>query len=131
MREILENSTFSQSALARHFGMSSQRINQYLTNKREPDLAFIVKFCDFFGITPNNLLGYETSIDKTSIYDSAAKVVAVVENFITLHKIKMDTENKAQLIAGLIVKILSTPKEEQATVVKCVLEWETDKRAIV
>lgn len=131
MREILENSTFSQSALARHFGMSSQRINQYLTNKREPDLAFIVKFCDFFGITPNNLLGYETSIDKTSIYDSAAKVVAVVENFITLHKIKMDTENKAQLIAGLIVKILSTPKEEQATVVKCVLEWEASKRAIV
>lgn len=131
MREILENSTFSQSALARHFGMSSQRINQYLTNKREPDLAFIVKFCDFFGITPNNLLGYETSIDKTSIYDSVAKVVAVVENFITLHKIKMDTENKAQLIAGLIVKILSTPKEEQATVVKCVLEWEADKRAIV
>lgn len=128
MREILENSTFSQSALARHFGMSSQRINQYLTNKREPDLAFIVKFCDFFGITPNNLLGYETSIDKTSIYDSAAKVVAVVENFITLHKIKMDTENKAQLIAGLIVKILSTPKEEQATVVKCVLEWEADSR---
>lgn len=131
MREILENSTFSQSALARHFGMSSQRINQYLTNKREPDLAFIVKFCDFFGITPNNLLGYETSIDKTSIYDSAAKVVTVVENFITLHKIKMDAENKAQLIAGLIVKILSTPKEEQATVVKCVLEWEADKRAIV
>lgn len=131
MREILENSTFSQSALARHFGMSSQRINQYLTNKREPDLAFIVKFCDFFGITPNNLLGYETSIDKTSIYDSAAKVVAVVESFITLHKIKMDTENKAQLIAGLIVKILSTPKEEQATVVKCVLEWEADKQAIV
>lgn len=131
MRKIIETSSYSQSAVARHFGISSQRLNQYLTNKNEPDLAFIVKFCDFFGITPNILLGYEASIDKTSIYDSAAKVVAVVENFITLHKIKMDTENKAQLIAGLIVKILSTPKEEQATVVKCVLEWEADKRAIV
>lgn len=131
MRKIIENSSYSQSALARHFGISSQRLNQYLTNKNEPDLAFIIKFCDFFGITPNNLLGYETAVDKNSVYDSATKVVTVVENFFELHKIKMSTEKKAQLVAGLIIKILSTPKEEQATVVKCVLEWEADKRAVV
>lgn len=113
MRKIIETSSYSQSAVARHFGISSQRLNQYLTNKNEPDLAFIIKFCDFFGITPNNLLGYETNIDKTSIYDSAAKVVTVVENFITLHKIKMDAENKAQLIAGLIVKFYPRLKKNK------------------
>lgn len=61
MRNIIEAASFSQSAVARHFGISSQRFNQYLAGKREPGLAFIVKFCDFFNITPNMLLGYENT----------------------------------------------------------------------
>lgn len=36
MRNIIEAASFSQSAVARHFGISSQRFNQYLTGKREP-----------------------------------------------------------------------------------------------
>lgn len=61
MRKIISSSKYTQTDLANQFGISQPRFNQYLTGKREPDLAFIVKFCDFFNITPDVLLGYKNT----------------------------------------------------------------------
>lgn len=128
---IIANSCYNQTNLAELLGISQARLNNYILDKREPDFAFIVKFCKFFKITPNDLFGFESTINYNNIYDNTAKVVKVVDDFINLHKIKMDSDSKAQLVAGLTVKLLSTPKEKQDSVISCVLEWEAGKRAVV
>lgn len=112
MRNIIAAASFSQSAVARHFGISSQRFNQYLTGKREPDLAFIVKFCDFFNITPNMLLGYENTpntpndniiIPADTLRDIVYTAYKVFAEHTALQKPKEDLETTAQKIADVCV----------------------------
>ena len=112
MRKIINSSTYTQTDLANHFGISQPRFNQYLTGKREPDIAFIVKFCDFFNITPNVLLGYESApnvptgniiIPADTLRDIVYTAYKVFAEYTTCQKPKEDLETTAQKIADVCV----------------------------
>ena len=68
--------------------------------------------------------------DDTLIYNKVSTVVKVVEDFITDHKLKIDSEKKAQIIAGLTVKLLNTPPNDQAKIIEFALDWELNKQIV-
>lgn len=111
MKKILEDNSCSQSSLARYFGISSQRVNQYLSDKREPDFAFILKFCKYFNITPNQLFGYEEyskledkiNISKENLRNIVYTAYKVFDEYISKQKPKEDIETTAQKIADVCV----------------------------
>ena len=112
MRKIINSSKYTQTDLANQFGISQPRFNQYLTGKREPDLAFIVKFCDFFNITPDVLLGYKNTtntpndkiiIPADTLRDIVYTAYKVFAEHTALQKPKEDLETTAQKIADVCV----------------------------
>lgn len=65
-----------------------------------------------------------------NIYNRVASVVKIVEDFQNDHQLKIDSEKKAQLIAGLVVKLLNTPVNQQDEVIKFAIDWELNKQIV-
>lgn len=53
----------SQAELARRCDLSPQRLNNYILNKRPPDLRSLVKIADALNVTPDDLLGANAPSD--------------------------------------------------------------------
>ncbi len=126
MRDIVVASGQSQAYLSRMFGISQPRFNQYLTGKREPDLAFIKKFCDFFHITPNTLLGYDNkpivndnyiNISETDFRDTVYTAYTVLCEYIMTNKKNPSMEEMGQTLAKLCYNGAKLdPQERKGTI---------------
>lgn len=127
MKNIIEISGYSQAELANKFGISQPRLNQYLSEKREPDLAFIVRFCDFFHITPNHLLGYadkpivtEGSINITEqdFRDTIYTAYTTLCDFILTHNKKQTTEEIGTNLARICYNAAKVESSERKGIIK-------------
>jgi transcriptional regulator with XRE-family HTH domain len=58
----------SQRAAAAELGISQALLSHYENGIREPGLAFVVKACDFYGVSADYLLGRTMSKDGAIIY---------------------------------------------------------------
>lgn len=111
MRHIIEDSPYTQTEVANRLGVSQPRFNQYLSEKREPDIEFILKFCKFFNITPNKLFGYEEyskledkiNISEENLRNIVYTAYKVFDEYISRQKPKEDIEKTAQKIADVCV----------------------------
>jgi transcriptional regulator with XRE-family HTH domain len=57
----------SQRAAAKNFGISQALLSHYENGIREPGLPFLVKACDYYGVSADFLLGRTLSRDGTTI----------------------------------------------------------------
>ena len=87
----------SQRTAAKELGISQALLSHYEKGIREPGLAFVVKACDFYGVSADFLLGRSMSRDGTTILDAD-----------TLHDASADRDNvlKGSVIATLTKKLL-------------------------
>lgn len=60
----------SQRSAAKELGISQALLSHYENGIREPGLAFVVKACDFYGVSADFLLGRTLSRDGTTILDA-------------------------------------------------------------
>ena len=49
----------SQEALAEKLGVSRQAVGKWEKGEAQPELSKLLALCDLFGVTPDQLLGYE------------------------------------------------------------------------
>lgn len=61
IKEERNKRKISQQKLADSIGVSQQTIGSWETGRTEPDQSSIMKLCTYFGISPNSLLGIDTS----------------------------------------------------------------------
>ncbi len=61
---------FNQRAVASALGISQALLSHYETGAREPGLEFLVKACDFYGVSADYLLGRTMVRDSTGLPDS-------------------------------------------------------------
>ena len=54
----------SQSEFARLFGVKANTVNQWANGKREPDLDTLCKICILFGVTFDEMVGYNKTARK-------------------------------------------------------------------
>lgn len=87
----------SQRSAAKELGISQALLSHYENGIREPGLAFVVKACDFYGVSADFLLGRSMSRDGTTILDAD-----------TLHDASNDRDNvlKGSVIATLTKKLI-------------------------
>ena len=57
----------SQRAAAQALGISQALLSHYENGIREPGLVFVVKACDYYGVSADFLLGRTLSRDGTTI----------------------------------------------------------------
>ena len=60
----------SQRSAAKDLGISQALLSHYENGIREPGLNFVVKACDFYGVSADFLLGRTLSRDGTTIVDA-------------------------------------------------------------
>ena len=60
IKEERNKRKISQQKLADNIGVSQQTIGSWETGRTEPDQSSIIKLCNYFGISPNLLLGIDT-----------------------------------------------------------------------
>jgi len=83
----------SQRSAAKELGISQALLCHYENGIREPGLAFVVKACDYYGVSADFLLGRTMSRDGTTIVDAEM-----------LHDAGTDRDN---ILKGSVVAILS------------------------
>lgn len=59
LRELMDSRGLSMKALAEHANTTSATVSRYLSSNRTPDLAYIVKLAEFFGVSVDWLLGLD------------------------------------------------------------------------
>lgn len=73
LRQRAEELGISNAEVARRVGLSERRYAHYVSGKREPDLATLVKIAEVLGTTPNWLLSLdvpgETRSDRSLLLD--------------------------------------------------------------
>jgi len=87
----------SQRSAAKELGISQALLSHYENGIREPGLAFVVRACDYYGVSSDFLLGRTMSRDGTTILDAD-----------TLYDASTDRDNvlKGSVVATLSKKLL-------------------------
>lgn len=83
----------SQRQAAKALGISQALLSHYENAAREPGLVFVVKACDFYGVSADFLLGRTLSRDGTTILDAD-----------TLYDVSNDKDN---IVRGSVMATLS------------------------
>ncbi|MGC4024389.1 MAG: helix-turn-helix transcriptional regulator [Mesorhizobium sp.] len=65
LRKRAEELGISNAEVARRADLSERRYGNYVSGRREPDLATLAKIAAVLQSSPNILLGYETNDGKT------------------------------------------------------------------
>lgn len=65
LRKRAEELGISNAEAARRIGLGERRYGNYVTGRREPDLATLVRIAKILETTPNILLGVGAEIDQT------------------------------------------------------------------
>lgn len=105
----------SQRAASRDLGISQALLSHYENGVREPGLAFVLRACDYYGVSADFLLGRTLSRDGTTIaagdlYDYSAEKDNV------LHGSIMATLNKKLLVntTCILFDLLSATRNRDA-----------------
>src|SRR5690348_6950354 len=91
LRQRAEALGLSNAEVARKLGLSERRYSHYVTGKREPDLAMVVRIAKTLGTTPNDLLGVSDGVKVT-------KKGALVERLVAAAHSLTETELEIVLV---------------------------------
>lgn len=99
---LRQEKSISQRSAAKDLGISQALLSHYENGIREPGLAFVVKACDYYGVSADYLLGRTLTRDGTTIgaeelYDYSAEKDNV------LHGSIMATLSKKLLVNSLSI----------------------------
>lgn len=70
----------SNAEVARRAGLTERRYGNYITGRREPDLATLVRIANVLGSSPNSLLDFETTAKAPTADDLLkAKIASAMQ----------------------------------------------------
>lgn len=98
IREYRERANLYQSDLGKALGVTAQAISKWELGKAEPDIPSILKMCDMFSVSADELLGRDPGIKK-----EAPSVAGLRDGLIDL-LVDLSPEEEAQLrafVAGM------------------------------
>ena len=57
IKQLRINSKLTQEELSNILGINRSTLSKYETNENEPDFEFLIKFCDYFDVSADFVLG--------------------------------------------------------------------------
>ena len=106
----------SQRSAAKDLGISQALLSHYENGIREPGLAFVVKACDYYGVSADYLLGRTLSRDGTTIVDAESLYDYSAEKDNVLRGSIMATLSKKLLVnsVGILFDLLGKVGSKEA-----------------
>lgn len=106
----------SQRSVAKDLGISQALLSHYENGIREPGLAFVVKACDYYGVSADFLLGRTLSRDGTTIVDAESLFDYSAEKDNVLRGSIMATLSKKLLVnsIGVLFDLLGKSGSKEA-----------------
>ncbi len=104
----------SQRETAKDLGISQALLSHYENGVREPGLAFVVKACDYYGVSADFLLGRTLTRDGTTIaaeelYDYSAEKDNVLQGSIMATLSKKLLVNSVSILFDLLSRMGDKP----------------------
>jgi len=102
---LREQKTLTQKEMAALIKMSRSRLSLYEINQREPDLATLKQFADFFNVTLDYLAEHQSETISQNIETESVIHLDKLLNkpYILWHGIPLSPEDKAKMKATLNV----------------------------
>jgi len=102
---LRERKTLTQKEMAALIKMSRSRLSLYEINQREPDLATLKQFADFFSVTLDYLAEHQSETISQNIETESVIHLDKLLNkpYILWHGIPLSPEDKAKMKATLNV----------------------------
>ena len=106
----------SKRSAAKDLGISQALLSHYENGIREPGLAFVVKACDYYGVSADYLLGRTLSRDGTTIVDAESLYDYSAEKDNVLRGSIMATLSKKLLVnsVGILFDLLGKVGSKEA-----------------
>lgn len=106
----------SQRSAAKDMGISQALLSHYENGIREPGLAFVVKACNFYGVSADFLLGRTLSRDGTTILDADSLYDYGAEKDNVIHGSIMATLSRKLIInsVGVLFDLLGKTGRKDA-----------------
>ena len=106
----------SQRVVAKDLGISQALLSHYENGIREPGMAFVVKACDYYGVSADFLLGRTLSRDGTTIVDAESLYDYSAEKDNVLRGSIMATLSKKLLVnsVGVLFDLLGKAGSKEA-----------------
>ncbi|MBY3383221.1 helix-turn-helix domain-containing protein [Rhizobium laguerreae] len=89
LRERAEQLGISNAEAARRVGLDERRYAHYVGNRREPDLATLLRIASSLGTTPNWLLGVTEPTDAVAGTSELLERFANAANGMTLEELQL------------------------------------------
>ena len=101
----------SQRSVAKDLGISQALLSHYENGIREPGLTFVVKACDYYGVSADFLLGRTlnrdgtTIVDAESLYDYSAEKDNILRGSVMATLSKKLLVNSVSILFDLLGKV--------------------------
>lgn len=64
LKQLVAETGITQQKLADDLGLSIQSVNYYIHDKREPNIATLIKLADYFGVSVDYLIGRDVPAER-------------------------------------------------------------------
>lgn len=78
LRNRAEQLGISNAEVARRAGLSERRYGNYVSGRREPDLATLVRISQVLETTPDALLGFDLPRDKDALRSKINSAISIM-----------------------------------------------------
>lgn len=106
IRRRLKQKNIKQNAAAAALNMEPPRFNNYCQGVRETDYAGLCAIASYLGCTPNDLLGFPTSIDR----DLFNEVVTAVDHFLADYQQDITPERRGPVYWAIYDTAVAEPE---------------------
>lgn len=128
MRNIIEQAGQTQTVAANLLGIKRNALSQYLNGLNIPPAYVVLKFCEVYGTTPNELFGFDElhyNIKSSPDIDLLINIMDTIDYFLKKNKATMTGEDKKEL-----VKYLYSENINKETIPFALKTWITAKGVI-
>ena len=98
----------SQRCVAEDLGVSQALLSHYENGAREPKLEFIVKACDYYGVTADYILGRTPGTDHVPVprgFEHAAQLIESLNEIFTILQECSDHDLSSLVLTGLELSV--------------------------
>ncbi len=109
LKQAARKSGLSNAEVARRIGISPERYGNYTRNHRQPDYEMLTRICEILGTTPNDLLGYTSTLPSMENDAFLFDVIRTVLKTFHAHELNTEPDTVARIVVHLYRKLRPLP----------------------
>ena len=119
IKELRKQSGMTQAELAGKLGISSSAVGMYEQGRREPDNDMMLKLCDVFDVSADDLLGQIKKTGKSvtrelsEVFDEFTQLLSAQQSLM-FDGVPLNDDDKSKIVDAIKV-VAAIAKQQQST----------------